>query len=158
MTECEVCGKDMFMPFQCNYCGRYFCDEHRLPESHDCAGAPDRSPLGSYQSKQRTATEKKTKTGIVSEGNFHFIRGSGDTKRHRRHFRVRPWYLFLMFLFVVWLVLFGLSQYYMFVLREYEFGWELSIYSLFIIAVLGAIGLLYLQRWWKRHMRRFWNG
>lgn len=26
------------MPFRCNYCGSYFCSEHRLPEFHDCTG------------------------------------------------------------------------------------------------------------------------
>ena len=26
------------MPFRCNYCGGYFCVEHRLPEFHDCLG------------------------------------------------------------------------------------------------------------------------
>jgi Zn-dependent protease len=26
------------MPFKCNYCGGYFCSEHRLPEFHDCTG------------------------------------------------------------------------------------------------------------------------
>jgi Zn-dependent protease len=26
------------MPFRCNYCGGYFCMEHRLPEFHDCPG------------------------------------------------------------------------------------------------------------------------
>jgi hypothetical protein len=65
MTECEVCGKDMFMPFQCNFCGGYFCDEHRLPENHDCKSAPARTPLGTVQSKQRTRIEKKTETGMT---------------------------------------------------------------------------------------------
>jgi Zn-dependent protease len=27
------------MPFKCNYCGRYFCEQHRLPEFHSCTGA-----------------------------------------------------------------------------------------------------------------------
>jgi len=26
------------MPFRCNYCGGYFCSEHRLPEFHSCTG------------------------------------------------------------------------------------------------------------------------
>lgn len=26
------------MPFECSYCGGYFCYEHRLPEAHDCTG------------------------------------------------------------------------------------------------------------------------
>jgi Zn-dependent protease len=24
------------MPFRCQYCGGYFCSQHRLPENHDC--------------------------------------------------------------------------------------------------------------------------
>jgi len=26
------------MPYQCKYCGGYFCSEHRLPEAHNCPG------------------------------------------------------------------------------------------------------------------------
>jgi len=26
------------MPFKCQYCGEYFCAEHRLPEKHECPG------------------------------------------------------------------------------------------------------------------------
>lgn len=38
MVECEHCGKDTYMPFRCNYCERYYCSEHRLPENHNCQG------------------------------------------------------------------------------------------------------------------------
>ena len=38
MVKCDRCGKDVDMPFRCNYCGGYFCSEHRLPEFHDCPG------------------------------------------------------------------------------------------------------------------------
>ncbi|MDH5374815.1 MAG: hypothetical protein OEZ21_03855 [Candidatus Bathyarchaeota archaeon] len=34
--KCQKCGKDVFLPFRCAYCGGYFCSEHRLPENHDC--------------------------------------------------------------------------------------------------------------------------
>lgn len=34
--KCEKCGKDTFLPFRCQYCGGYFCDDHRLPENHEC--------------------------------------------------------------------------------------------------------------------------
>jgi Zn-dependent protease len=34
--KCQKCGKDVFLPFRCPYCGGYFCSEHRLPENHDC--------------------------------------------------------------------------------------------------------------------------
>ncbi len=38
MVKCDKCGKEEDLPFRCNYCGGYFCSEHRLPEFHDCTG------------------------------------------------------------------------------------------------------------------------
>ena len=38
MPHCDLCGKPTTMPFHCQYCGGNFCDEHRLPPNHDCAG------------------------------------------------------------------------------------------------------------------------
>jgi Zn-dependent protease len=35
--NCEKCGQETFLPFQCPYCGGQFCAAHRLPENHDCA-------------------------------------------------------------------------------------------------------------------------
>lgn len=51
VSKCEYCGVDIELPFQCNYCGKPLCEKHRLPENHDCSGAPTRTPLGSYQTK-----------------------------------------------------------------------------------------------------------
>jgi len=34
--RCQKCGQEVFLPFKCQYCGSYFCSEHRLPENHDC--------------------------------------------------------------------------------------------------------------------------
>jgi Zn-dependent protease len=34
--NCQICGKDVLMPFTCPYCGGQFCSEHRLPENHSC--------------------------------------------------------------------------------------------------------------------------
>jgi len=36
MTKCTACGKEELLPFTCKYCGRQFCAEHRLPETHNC--------------------------------------------------------------------------------------------------------------------------
>lgn len=38
MVKCDKCGREVTMPFRCNYCGNYFCSEHRLPEFHECTG------------------------------------------------------------------------------------------------------------------------
>lgn len=35
---CGVCLKNVQMPFRCSYCHKLFCDDHRLPEDHDCEG------------------------------------------------------------------------------------------------------------------------
>lgn len=34
--KCRKCAQETFLPFQCPYCGDYFCSVHRLPENHDC--------------------------------------------------------------------------------------------------------------------------
>jgi pyruvate-formate lyase-activating enzyme len=34
--RCQKCGREVFLPFRCPYCGNYFCSEHRLPENHEC--------------------------------------------------------------------------------------------------------------------------
>ena len=38
MTRCDFCGKSVSLPFHCQYCGKNFCDDHRLPPNHACAG------------------------------------------------------------------------------------------------------------------------
>ncbi|HIH88897.1 TPA: hypothetical protein HA344_06795 [Candidatus Bathyarchaeota archaeon] len=55
MVKCDKCGVETYMPYRCNYCGGYFCDQHRLPEFHDCKGGYDQSKpntvyVGSYSS------------------------------------------------------------------------------------------------------------
>jgi Zn-dependent protease len=34
--NCQKCGQETFLPFQCPYCGGKFCTAHRLPENHAC--------------------------------------------------------------------------------------------------------------------------
>jgi len=54
-TKCQHCGKDLTLPFRCNYCGGYFCGDHRIPETHNCpekwkAKPPrDKPPLKSHE-------------------------------------------------------------------------------------------------------------
>lgn len=39
MVRCDKCETDIpYLPFQCKYCGKYFCRDHRLPENHGCTG------------------------------------------------------------------------------------------------------------------------
>ena len=34
--KCQYCGKKVDLPFRCSFCGMYYCEEHRLPENHNC--------------------------------------------------------------------------------------------------------------------------
>jgi len=38
MAKCEVCGRDVDLPYSCRRCGGEYCSEHRLPENHSCSG------------------------------------------------------------------------------------------------------------------------
>lgn len=68
MSKCKFCGVEIELPFQCNYCGEYFCEAHRLLENHNCPNAPPRTPLGSYQAKQMLAsTSRKKELTIASQ-------------------------------------------------------------------------------------------
>jgi len=64
-ARCAFCGKDELLPFQCPFCNMHFCMEHRLPENHNCAEAPQRTPLGSWQAKQRGEKPIESQTGVV---------------------------------------------------------------------------------------------
>jgi hypothetical protein len=34
---CEICGKELLL-FKCKYCGKAFCEQHKVPEKHECPG------------------------------------------------------------------------------------------------------------------------
>jgi len=38
---CNICNKKLGLidKFECDYCGKFHCDKHRLPEEHDCKKA-----------------------------------------------------------------------------------------------------------------------
>ncbi|MGA2105436.1 MAG: AN1-type zinc finger protein [Methanoregula sp.] len=38
MPRCDFCGKKVSLPFHCQYCGKKFCGDHRLPPDHACPG------------------------------------------------------------------------------------------------------------------------
>jgi len=36
--KCAYCGKEVLLydGFECSFCGKFVCKEHRMPESHAC--------------------------------------------------------------------------------------------------------------------------
>jgi len=90
MTKCEYCGKEVLYPFQCSFCGFYFCTEHRLPENHDCPNLPTRTPLGQWKAKL-AKTPEKLKERIKEEGELYFIKEKSHNLKSvsRRYERMR---------------------------------------------------------------------
>jgi len=74
VQKCDYCGKEVDLPFQCSFCGFYFCTEHRLPESHDCPNLPTRTPLGRWKAKLPKARKGQAKERIKEEGELYFIK------------------------------------------------------------------------------------
>ncbi|MFP3951325.1 MAG: AN1-type zinc finger domain-containing protein [Candidatus Bathyarchaeia archaeon] len=64
MVKCDECGKETYMPFRCRYCGGYYCEEHRLPEFHNCTGL--------YQNKQSKRGYTETTETVSGVGTRRF--------------------------------------------------------------------------------------
>ena len=57
--KCQLCKEEVFLPYKCSYCGQYFCDDHRLPEQHQCPGLPKRGWGTSVRVSTKTHDKKK---------------------------------------------------------------------------------------------------
>jgi len=81
--KCEACGQEIFMAFQCSYCGGQFCAAHRLPENHNCPKLDEaraqRQREADLMSK-RTTYDYKVTFGMPqrAKGRIHF--GSTEIK------------------------------------------------------------------------------
>jgi uncharacterized protein YkwD len=87
MPRCDFCGKTISLPFHCQYCGKNFCDEHRLPPNHACAGLAEwkKTPApgvgirygaggaSAYGGGYSTAPKGK-KPGLLSPGRIPYLK------------------------------------------------------------------------------------
>jgi hypothetical protein len=42
MGICYLCGKETDLEYKCPFCNLAFCEDHRLPEQHNCINLPNR--------------------------------------------------------------------------------------------------------------------
>lgn len=67
MVNCSFCGKKLdYLPFECKFCGKYFCTEHRLPENHACVGLEkykEEVKEGKYLKYEPSKVRKEIKIG-----------------------------------------------------------------------------------------------
>jgi len=78
--QCHFCGQDKEgLPFRCNYCGEFFCGEHRLPENHACArvGGPKQPGHSDVRRYSPNVTERRGLPYIRSSGSRFRLRYAG---------------------------------------------------------------------------------
>jgi hypothetical protein len=85
MSKCEECGRELALPFICAYCGGYYCDEHRLPESHECSNQPTVAPPFA---RPQTPSKSETKVSPYGYAKPTERPENMEKPRARRHFPV----------------------------------------------------------------------
>ncbi|RBI61249.1 rhomboid family intramembrane serine protease [halophilic archaeon] len=69
MANCDVCGKEENMPYQCRRCNGTYCAEHRLPESHSCPGLNEwNDPDGVFDSGFDDSVENEGRSFSIDTG------------------------------------------------------------------------------------------
>ena len=69
---CHFCEQEKSgLPFRCNYCGNYFCSEHRLPENHICprVGGPKQPGYSDVASLQERYAKSHGHVGLPKISN-----------------------------------------------------------------------------------------
>jgi len=56
---CQYCGKQTYLPFRCPYCGGLFCEEHRLPEAHNCPSLREKRYVPHYSAVHVEYSERQ---------------------------------------------------------------------------------------------------
>lgn len=86
MTECDYCGKkiDGVLPHKCKYCGLIHCNNHILPESHDCAGLEEHKKRGQEKWKNVFTSSTSSKFEEQNEEEHKPIK-----TKHKQHNKKR---------------------------------------------------------------------
>lgn len=65
---CTVCKKHLdYLPTTCNYCDDTYCEDHRLPENHECSGLNRNTDSGAEEKEkgEEASNEQKKEENIV---------------------------------------------------------------------------------------------
>lgn len=87
LVKCDFCGANYIFPYVCKDCGKIFCDEHRLPESHKCGKQPPlswetfSSPKLASENPQKVQVDKETRERLLQYG---FGRGESEGKQPKQ--------------------------------------------------------------------------
>ncbi|GGL31940.1 rhomboid family intramembrane serine protease [Halarchaeum grantii] len=80
MATCDRCGTQVGMPYRCRFCGGSYCEEHRLPESHDCPGLEEWNDpsgvFGEYEEEERSRVDRAVDAVSATGGPLGYLRGN----------------------------------------------------------------------------------
>jgi hypothetical protein len=103
-NRCLVCGKVVDLPRKCSYCKGIYCDEHALPELHNCKSLPAR---GWAVYKAFKTGEKTTLPPKISVPNYKRPNLFGTWHNKLSSHRIISWLRrFFSYLFAICYVLF----------------------------------------------------
>jgi len=150
---CFFCGKNLGseLPWQCHYCGQYFCVDHRLPEAHACQAVKR-----SWESYKRESKRR------VERVPLRIPRYLSTEKLRVSHGAKRGWNIakgFSFTIFVIGVILFWIS-----LLAPYS-GWNFpdwisGISPKLIMGGILTFGCVILSDFifWKLRHRRYFIG
>jgi Zn-dependent protease len=75
--NCQKCGLETFLPFQCPYCGGKFCAEHRLPENHSCH-------------KMELARASRQEVAFTASSSYEYTVTMGQTRQNKKRIYFSP--------------------------------------------------------------------
>ena len=104
MTRCDHCGKEVVLPFSCQYCGGKYCPDCRLPPNHTCVN------IGLWNSKPHPAVglSYKKGSGATPTGGGYIADLQGNAKKKQGsgtpYLKIMIAIIVLILLGVAWLV------------------------------------------------------
>jgi len=66
-SHCNHCLKPVPLPYRCYRCGGWYCEEHRLPERHNCPGEKGKEEVGRVGESTKPKREKEKREILVAE-------------------------------------------------------------------------------------------
>ncbi|MBD3351198.1 MAG: rhomboid family intramembrane serine protease [Candidatus Lokiarchaeota archaeon] len=105
MVKCNYCGEPInYLPFKCNYCRKYYCKKHRLPENHECSLKYQKELLQDKNKRQQRTYTKKlpSQTGVyqISKSSSHSL-FSGPFWNKLSNVKGITWVLTLNMIFLI---------------------------------------------------------
>lgn len=66
-NHCNYCLTSVSFAYRCHRCGGWYCNEHRLPERHNCPGEPKRAAAEHIGPKEKEPKECAKKKVVVMQ-------------------------------------------------------------------------------------------